>query len=54
MPLSLFNPAGDFVISTPVRRLDNIAPGSYVLTVEGGGSSPFSIQEGGLSVLNLP
>jgi hypothetical protein len=54
VPLSLFNPTGDVVVSTPVRRLENIAPGSYVLTVEGGGASPFSIQEGGLSILNLP
>jgi protocatechuate 3,4-dioxygenase beta subunit len=54
VPLSLFNPTGDVAISTPVRRLDNIAPGSYVLTVEGGSASPFSIQEGGLAVLNLP
>jgi len=54
VPLSLFNPTGDVVISTPVRRLENIAPGSYVLAVDGGGSNSFSIQEGGLSILNLP
>ncbi len=54
VPLSLFNPTGDIVISTPVRRLENIASGSYVLTVDGGGSNPFSIQEGGLSILSLP
>ena len=54
VPLSLFNPTGDVVLSTPVRRLENLAPGSYVLTVEGGGSNPFSIQEGALSILDLP
>jgi len=54
VPISLFNPDGDFVLSTPVRRLENVAPGSYLLTVDGGGAKAFALQEGGLAVVELP
>ncbi len=53
-PLSIFNADGSFMLSTPVRRLDNLAPGSYVLTVPGAGAQSFSVQEGGVTVVPLP
>ncbi|MGE5345330.1 MAG: carboxypeptidase regulatory-like domain-containing protein, partial [Acidithiobacillales bacterium] len=53
-PLSLFSPDGQVAISTPVRRIDNLAPGSYVLAVSGGAQQSFSVQEGGLTVVELP
>jgi hypothetical protein len=54
VPISLFQPDGDFVLSTPVRRLENVAPGSYLLTVDGGDAKAFALQEGGLAVVELP
>lgn len=53
-PLSLFSPDGQIAISTPVRRIDNLAPGSYILAVAGGVQQSFSVQEGGLQIVQLP
>jgi hypothetical protein len=36
------------------RRLTNLAPGSYVLTLAGGGGTTFSISEGGITPVTLP
>jgi hypothetical protein len=53
-PLGLFSPDGTIAISAAVRRIDNLAPGSYVLAVAGGAQQSFSVQEGGLTVVQLP
>lgn len=53
-PLSLFSSGGTIAISTQVRRIDNLAPGSYILAVAGGAQQSFSVQEGGLTVVQLP
>jgi protocatechuate 3,4-dioxygenase beta subunit len=50
----LFSPDGLIRLSNPIRRLENVAPGSYVLAVEGGGRKPFEIREGGSTVAALP
>jgi len=36
------------------RRLTNLAPGSYVLTLDGGGGTTFSVSEGGITPVALP
>ncbi len=53
-PLNLFSADGSFAVSTPVRRLDNLAPGSYVLSVTGGSQRSFTVSEGGLAIVTLP
>jgi protocatechuate 3,4-dioxygenase beta subunit len=53
-PLSLFSPDGQVALSTSVRRIDNLAPGSYLLAVAGADRTGFSVQEGGLTVVELP
>jgi hypothetical protein len=50
----VFSPDGLIRLTSPVRRLENVAPGSYVLAVEGGAQKPFEVGEGGLTVVNLP
>ena len=37
-----------------VRRLENVAPGSYTLEVEGGVRRDVAITEGGRAVVSLP
>jgi len=37
-----------------VRRLDNVAPGRYVLAVEGGARRELEVREGKGSVVELP
>jgi hypothetical protein len=39
---------------TGFRRLTNLAPGSYVLTLDGGGGTTFNISEGGITPVPLP
>jgi protocatechuate 3,4-dioxygenase beta subunit len=51
---AMFSPDGRFVVSTAVRRIENIASGSYTLSVEGGKPATFTIAEGGTSVVDLP
>ncbi len=53
-PVSIFSPEGFIALATPVRGVENIAPGSYTLSVEGGASKPVLIQEGGRTVVELP
>jgi protocatechuate 3,4-dioxygenase beta subunit len=36
------------------RRLTNLAPGSYVLMLDGGGGTTFSVSEGGITPVTLP
>ncbi|HQR46240.1 MAG TPA: carboxypeptidase regulatory-like domain-containing protein, partial [Thermoanaerobaculia bacterium] len=53
-PLNLFSGDGTIAVSTAVRRVDNLAPGSYVLAVAGGSQQSFSVREGGVTVVTLP
>jgi hypothetical protein len=53
-PLNLFSSSGTFAVSTPVRRVDNLAPGSYVLAVTGGSQQSFAVREGGVAIVTLP
>jgi protocatechuate 3,4-dioxygenase beta subunit len=50
----LFSPDGLIRLSNPIRRLDNVTPGSYILAVEGGQRKPFEIREGGSTVVAVP
>ena len=50
----LFSPDGLIRLSNPIRRLENVAPGSYIFAVEGGARKPFEIREGGAAVVSLP
>jgi hypothetical protein len=50
----LFSPDGLIRLSNPIRRIENVAPGSYVLAVEGGERKAFEIREGGSAVVTLP
>ena len=53
-PLSLFAPDGTVALSTAIRRIDNLAPGSYVLVVAGGEQKSFAVREGAVTVVELP
>ena len=53
-PLNLFSTDGTISVSTPVRRIDNLAPGSYVLAVTGGAQQSFAVTEGGIAIVTLP
>jgi hypothetical protein len=50
----LFSPDGLIRLSNPIRRVENVAPGSYVLVAEGGVRKEFEIREGGSAVVTLP
>jgi hypothetical protein len=50
----LFSPDGLIRLSNPIRRIENVAPGSYVLVAEGGARKEFEIREGGSAVVTLP
>ena len=51
---SIFSTDGAIPLGGAVRRLDNVAPGRYVLAVEGGARSDVEVREGGASVVRLP
>jgi len=53
-PLNLFSADGSFAVSTPVRRIDNLGPGGYVLAVTGGSQQSFAVREGGVTIVELP
>lgn len=59
-PYTLFNTDGRISITadasgqTGFRRLANLAPGSYILTLDNGGGTTFSISEGGITPVPLP
>jgi hypothetical protein len=49
-----FTPDGKIRLGGPVRRIENVAPGRYVLEVEGGVRREVAIAEGAPSVVTLP
>jgi hypothetical protein len=51
---NVFTDDGKIRLSGPVRRLENVAPGRYVLQVEGGVQRDVHIREGQPSVVALP
>jgi hypothetical protein len=53
-PTSIFSSDGAFPLGGPVRRLENVAPGRYVLAVEGGDRREVEVREGGAAVVELP
>ncbi len=59
-PYQLFATDGRLTINadasgqTGFRRLSNLAPGSYVLALDGGGGTTFTIAEGGITPVKLP
>jgi hypothetical protein len=53
-PFSFFSSEGRLTLSAPIRRLENLSPGSYVLLVDGGEGRPFEVQPGGLTIVRLP
>ena len=59
-PYTLFATDGRLAITadasgqTGFRRLTNLAPGSYVLALDGGGGTTFTVAEGGITPVKLP
>jgi protocatechuate 3,4-dioxygenase beta subunit len=59
-PYTLFATDGRLAITadatgqTGFRRLTNLAPGSYVLALDGGGGTTFTVNEGGITPVKLP
>ncbi len=59
-PYQLFAADGRLVVNADAsgqagfRRLTNLAPGSYVLALDGGGGTTFTINEGGVTPVTLP
>ena len=51
---SVFTTDGKIRLSGPVRRLENVAPGRYVLEVEGGVRRDVQVSEGMPSTVTLP
>ncbi len=51
---SSFTSDGKIRLTSPVRRLENVAPGSYSFEVEGGVRRDVAITEGGRAVVSLP
>jgi protocatechuate 3,4-dioxygenase beta subunit len=53
-PFAFFASDGRLSLSTPVRRIENLAAGRYVLQVAGGEPRAFDIQQRAVTVLALP
>jgi hypothetical protein len=59
-PYTLFNTDGRIAITadatgqTGFRRMTNLAPGGYILTLDSGGGTTFNIAEGGITPVPLP
>jgi hypothetical protein len=51
---SSFTTDGKIRLTSPVRRLENVAPGAYTFEVEGGVRREVAITEGGRAVVALP
>ena len=49
--LSIFAPEGRLTLAVPVRRIENVTPGSYFLVVGGGSPLAFTIAEGRVTPL---
>jgi hypothetical protein len=47
-------PSGAFTLNRQIQRLDNLPPGAYRLTLEGGILKTFEITEGGLAIVAVP
>jgi hypothetical protein len=53
-PFSFGSPGGNLNLTVPIRRLENLAPGAYVLQVEGGEPRPFEVRADTLTTVALP
>ena len=53
-PFAFFSPEGRLTLTAPVRRLENLAPGAYVLQVEGAEPRPFEVRADTLTTIALP
>ncbi len=53
-PFAMGGAEGRVVLSGPVTRLENLAPGRYTLALPDGASRPFAVVEGGTAVVELP
>jgi hypothetical protein len=51
---SIFSTDGVIALRGAVRRLENVTPGRYVFTVEGGTRQEVEVREGAASVVALP
>jgi hypothetical protein len=51
---NVFTTDGKIRLTSPLRRIDNVVPGSYVFQVEGAVSREVTVTEGGRSVVTLP
>jgi protocatechuate 3,4-dioxygenase beta subunit len=51
---SAFTTDGTIRLASPVRRIENVVPGRYVLAVEGGARQEVEVREGAPSVASLP
>jgi protocatechuate 3,4-dioxygenase beta subunit/5-hydroxyisourate hydrolase-like protein (transthyretin family) len=51
---SIFSTDGVIPLGSPVRRMEHVAPGRYVLAVEGGARQEVEVGEGAVSVVALP
>lgn len=53
-PFTVFGQAGRLTLNFAVHLVQNIAPGSYTLTLDSGGSQSFMVQEGRTAVVTFP
>ena len=53
-PFAFFSPEGRLTLTAPIRRLENLAPGAYVLQVEGAEPRPFEVRADTLTTVALP
>lgn len=51
---SFFTPDGTMMLGTAIRRIDNFAPGTYLLSVTGGAAKSFTVAEGRTTIVELP
>ena len=53
-PFSPFASDGRFTLSAPIRRLENLGAGSYLIVMDGGSPKAFELAAGALAVVTLP
>jgi hypothetical protein len=53
-PFAFGAPDGGLVLTAPVRRLEGLAPGRYLLRAAAGEPQPFVVEAGRLAVVTLP
>ena len=53
-PYTVFGQEGRVALNFPVRMIQNVAPGSYSLVLDSGGSQSFTVLEGQTAVVTLP